>query len=131
MRFFALLSALGLIACATASAKEIHPGELRICGARHCRAVNEPARARAFSSLLWGQSPIPRAPTPPVGSPVFQLRFRDRPPVALLSATSIRVHGLNCGRFQRGKWYRLPARLRNLTTGLLPRPLGARVPRSC
>jgi len=81
--------------------------------------------------LLWGQSRIPRAPIPAVGSPVFQLRFKDGPAGAVVNATAIRVHGLNCGRFKRGRWYRLPASLRGLTAGLQPRSLNARVPRSC
>jgi hypothetical protein len=131
MRILGALATLGLIVSAAAWAKEIRPGELRICGAEHCRVVTEPAQARAFSSLLWGQSRIPRAPTPAVGSPVFELRFKDGPAGALINATSIRVHGLNCGRFKRGKWYRLPARLRALTAGLQPRSLRARVPHSC
>jgi hypothetical protein len=62
---------------------------------------------------------------------MFQLRFEDGPAGAIISATAIRVHGLNCGRFQRGKWYRLPPRLRGLTRGLAPRLLGPRVPHSC
>ena len=131
MRFFWLLLALALVASATAWAKEIGPGELGICGARHCRVVTSPADARALSALLWGDRPVPRAPTPRVGSPVFELRFADGPAGAIINARAIRVHGLNCGRFQRGKWYRLPERLRRLTRGLEPRHLRSRVPRSC
>jgi hypothetical protein len=131
MKLYALLVAVGLIACATAWAKEIRPGELRICGQSHCRTVTEPRQARAFSSLLWGDGLVPRAPTPRVGSPVFQLRFKDGPAGAIVNATAIRVHGLNCGRFRRGLWYRLPKLLRGLTRGLEPRRLGAVVPRSC
>ena len=131
MRMVKALAVLGLILSATASAKDIRPGDLRICGASHCRAVRDPVQARAFADLLWGPGRIPRVPTPAVGSPVFQLRFRDGPAGALINATAIRVHGLNCGRFQRGKWYRLPARLRGLTARLQPRSLRARVPHSC
>ena len=133
MRMLGGVAAIGLILSASAWAKDISPGELRICGLRHCHAVKDPAQARAFADLLRGQSRIARAPTPRTGSPVYQLRFRDRrgPAAALINRTSIRVHGLNCGRFQRGKWYRLPVRLIGLTDGLEPRPLSARVPRSC
>jgi len=130
MRFVVLLLA-GLIPSAAAWAKEIGPGELMVCGARHCRTVTDPAQARAFSTLLWGDGAVPRAPTPRVGSPVFQLRFRDGPAGAIITETAIRVAGLNCGRFQRGKWYRLPRALRGLTAGLEPRRLRAAVPRSC
>ena len=123
------LAAFALLVPA-ASAKEIPPGGLVICGARHCRVVNEPA-TRAFSSLLWGPGRVYRAPTPPVGSPIFQLRLGDGPAGVIVNATSFRVHGLYCGRFRRGRWYRLPRALRGLTTGLEPKRLRASVPRSC
>ena len=48
-----------------------------------------------------------------------------------MNARAIRVHGLRCGRFERGKWYRLSATLRGLTAGLKPKRLSASVPRSC
>jgi hypothetical protein len=131
MRILGGMAALGLILAVSAWAKDIRPGELRICGQKHCHAVKDPAQARGFADLLWGQSRIARATTPSTGSPVFQLRFQDGPVGAIITATAIRVHGLNCGRFQRGKWYRLPARLRGLTRGLQPRSLSARVPHSC
>jgi hypothetical protein len=131
MKIFVAILASALVLAATASAKEIRPGDLRICGAAHCRVVEDPGQARAFSDLLWGPSRVVRAPTPPVGSPIFQLRFRDGPAGAIISATAIRVHGLICGRFQRGKWYRLPASLRGVTVGLKPKRLRAWIPPSC
>jgi hypothetical protein len=130
MRFLVLLTA-SLALSAAAWAKEIRPGDLMVCGATECRTVTQPAQARAFSALLWGDGTVPRAPTPRVGSPVFQLHFRDGPAGAIITAAAVRVAGLNCGRFQRGKWYRLPRALRELTRGLEPRRLRAAVPRSC
>jgi len=131
MRIAGGILVIALVVAAGASAKEIRPGDLRICGAAHCRVVNDPGQARAFSDLIWGPSRVVRAPTPPVGSPIFQLRFRDGPAGAIISATAIRVHGLICGRFQRGKWYRLPQSLRRVAAGLEPKRLRAPVPRSC
>ena len=119
---------VALAAAGIASAKEIGPGELMICGATQCRTVNE---AGALSRLLWGSSRVVRARTPRVGSPIFQLRFEERPAGAVITATAIRVHGLNCGRFRRGRWYLLPAALRGLTAGMQPKRLRAAVPRSC
>jgi hypothetical protein len=130
VRFLLLLIA-SLALSAGAWAKEIAPGELMICGARHCRTVSQPAQARAFSALLWGDGTVPRAQTPRVGSPVFHLRYREGPAGAIITATAIRVAGLNCGRFHRGKWYRLPPSLRGLTRGLEPSRLRAAVPPSC
>jgi hypothetical protein len=131
MRRIGYVLSLAFAAAATAVAKEIPPGELHMCGSKHCRVVKDRAQARAFSELLWGDGRIARAPTPRVGSPVFQLRYRTGPAGAIITATSIRVAGLNCGRFQRGKWYRLPRKLRGLTFGLEPRRLTTYVPRSC
>ena len=121
---------LALSVATAAFAKEFPPGYLKVCGAAQCRLVTD-AQSRAFSALLWGDRRVTRAPTPRVGSPVFQLRFKDGPVGALISATAIRVHGLQCGRFQRGKWYRLPRELQGFTTGLKPKRLRAPVPRSC
>lgn len=130
MRIVGALAAISIVVPVATWAKEFPPGDLRICGAKHCRTVTA-AQSRGFSDLLWGDRPVARAPTPRVGSPVFQLRFKDGPVGAIITATSIRVAGLNCGRFQRGKWYRLPRRLRGLTRGLEPRRLRAYVPPSC
>jgi hypothetical protein len=131
MKLLGAMLGCALVFTATSSAKEIHPGDLRICGSARCRTVTRPAQARAFSDLLWGPSRVVRAPTPRIGSPIFQLRFKDGPAGAIISATAIRVHGLFCGRFQRGKWYRLLTSLRGITTGLKPKRLRASVPRSC
>jgi hypothetical protein len=124
----ALVAALAV--AAIAAAKEFPPGGLMVCGATQCRVVAS-VQSRAFSDLLWGARPLTRAPTPRVGAPIFQLRFKTGPAGAIISATAIRVHGLNCGRFQRGRWYRLPSSLRGVVGGLKPKRLRASVPPSC
>ena len=126
----AVAIAVALVVAGIASAKEFPPGELMVCGAKQCRVVTA-AQSRAFSALLWGDRAVTRAPTPRVGAPIFQLRFKSGPAGVIISATAIRVHGLNCGRFRRGNWYRLPASLRELSAGLEPKHLRASIPRSC
>jgi hypothetical protein len=127
----ALLGACFLFAVPEVGAKIGPPtGELLVCGARQCRGLTA-KQERAFQALLWGEGRVARAPTPRVGSPVFQLRFKDGPGGAIVNATGIRVHGLNCGRFRRGRWYRLPPGLLDLTSGLKPKRLRAHVPPSC
>jgi hypothetical protein len=130
VRALGAIFALPLLVTASAAAKEFPPGSLMVCGATQCRVVTD-AQSLAFSDLLWGDRPVHRAPTPPVGSPIYQLRFRNGPVGAIVGPTAIRVHGLNCGRFQRGRWYRLPAALRGVATALRAKRLGAAVPRSC
>ena len=133
MRFPPLLLAASILLLGTpaASAKDFRPGDLRVCGAVHCRVVTERAQARAFSAFLYGNGRLVRASAPRVGSPVFQLRLKDGFVAALLSRASIRVHGLYCERFMRGRWYRLPPSLRNIGAGLEPKRLRSTVPHSC
>lgn len=131
MKRFGVVAASALVLAAMAAAKEFPPGSLMVCGADQCRTLSDPAQSRAFSSLLWGGGRVRRAPTPRVGSPVYQLRFRTGPAGAIINATAIRVHGLDCGRFQRGRWYRLPRALRDVAAGLEPKRLRASVPPSC
>ena len=126
----AVLAAIALSATA-ASAKEIRPGDLLVCGAWHCRSVTQPVQARAFASFLWGPGRVVRAPTPRVGSSVFQLRFTDGFVVGVMTGTAIRLNGVNCGRFRRGRWYVLPRALRGLAAGLEPKRLRALIPPSC
>lgn len=115
---------------APASAKEFPPGSLRICGAAECRVATA-AQSKGFSDLLWDNRPVARAQIPRVGSPVYQLRFPNGPAGAIISPTAIRVHGLICERFQRGRWYWLPRSLRGVTAGMTPIRLWRAVPRSC
>jgi hypothetical protein len=122
--------AAGLAVTAAAAAKEFPPGALMVCGAAQCRTVTN-AQSRAFSDLLWSDRSVVAAPTPAVGSPIYQLRFKTGPLGAIVSRTAIRVHGLRCGRFQRGRWYRLPRVLRDVAAGLKPKRLRTPVPRSC
>jgi hypothetical protein len=130
VRALGVVLASFFLSTVVAAAKEFPPGELMVCGATQCRTVNS-AQSGAFSSLLWGDRPVSRAPAPRVGAPIFQLRFKGGPAGAIVNATAIRVHGLNCGRFQRGRWYRLPKHLRGLTAGLKPKRLRASMPPSC
>lgn len=66
-----------------------------------------------------------------MGSSIYQLRVKDGPLGAIITPTAIRVHGLDCGRFQRGRWYRLPPTLQHLGAGLQAKRLRATVPPSC
>ena len=55
--------------------------------------------------------------------------------VASRALDRFRAYGFNCGRFQRGKWYRVPARaivaFRQLTSGLRPSTVARVPPPSC
>jgi hypothetical protein len=130
MRTFPIVLASSAVLAATATAKEFPPGGVMVCGATQCRVASD-AQSRAFSDLLWGDRPVTLARTPRLGSPIYQLRFKTGPVGAIITATAIRVHGLRCGRFRRGLWYRLPPVLRDAADGLKPKPLRPFIPPSC
>jgi hypothetical protein len=139
MRSIGALAVLGLLICASvAAAKDFHPGDLRLCGAARCVAVTDRAALRDLSSFVYGTRRVTIVRSPRVGAPVYELRFRNGYVAGMVGAGRVdrfRSHGVICGRFQRGKWYGLPARvsreLRSLAAPLEPLRLSRAVPRSC
>ena len=135
----AFLGAALLLGVSTAAAKDFQPGDLRVCGAAQCRPVTSRTALRAFSSFYYGDDRVAVVRAPRLGAPAFEVRFRDGGVAALVASAKLdrtRVYGLNCGRFRRGRWYRLSPRaalaVRNLSAGLGPLhvPRGP-APRSC
>ena len=126
-----------LLAVPAAMGKDFGPGDLRICGRERCVAIMNPTVMRILSAYYWGPGRAPRAGPVRNGAPAFELRFRNGYASGLVASTWLnrfRAYGFFCGHFERGKWYRLPARavaeLRMLTAGLEPLRVSA-PPRSC
>jgi hypothetical protein len=99
MRLFGALLTASLLIPAVVWAKDFGPGDLRVCGAARCRVIEDGTASSRFGRFLYGNERVVPVPTPRVGSPVFQLRFKDGPAGVILNRTAARVHGLNCGRF--------------------------------
>jgi hypothetical protein len=132
-----LVLSAGLIAT-PAAAKNFGPGDLRLCGAERCATITDRAALRALSGFIYSDGRSALAGTPSVGAPVFELRFKNGYVAGMIGAAGLdrfRGHGVICGRFRRGSWYRLPAvaaiDMRRLTARLTPLHLTAAVPRSC
>jgi hypothetical protein len=134
----ALLAAAALLCSSAATAKDFGPGDLRVCGAKRCVPLQNRDALRAFSSFYYGDTRVAMVSRPRASAPAFELRFRDGGAAGLVGSAKLDrtlVYGLNCGRFRRGRWYRLPARaaleVRRLSVPLAPMRVGRRVPRSC
>jgi hypothetical protein len=88
---------------------------------------------RILNAYLWGPRKVVRASPVRLGAPGFALRYTPGI-VAGPKLDRFRAHGFFCGRFVRGRWYRIPAEaatmLRKLTAGLHPLRVTA-PPRSC
>ena len=124
----ALLAAAALVATPAATAKDFGPGDLRVCNAQRCAPVVNRAVLPLLGRFYYLDAHDPRvAPRVRLGAPYFELRFKNGYVTGI--AASARLdrflsYGVNLGRFHRGVWYRIPARLaselRALTAGMKP-----------
>jgi len=138
MRFSAVLIAtVALLAVPAATAKDFAPGDLRVCGRTQCVPIMNRSVLRVLSAYYWGPRRVPRAGPVRRGAPGFELRFADGHPSGMVASAWLnrfRAYGFMCGRFERGSWYRFPARavveIRRLTKRLRPIPVSA-PPRTC
>jgi hypothetical protein len=135
----AALAAAALVVTVSTSAKDFEPGDVRLCDPQRCLAVSERAVLRSLSSFIYGDRRPAQVRAPRLGDPVLQLRLRNGYVAGLVGSPRLdhfRSHGVICGRFRRGRWYRLGAALahdlrRLAGTRLVPYALDGRVPRSC
>jgi hypothetical protein len=136
-RITVLVALIAWLAVGAATAKDFKPGDLRVCNAVKCAAIFDRGALNAFSAFYYGSASVERAAAPPSGASAFRLKLNGA--IVGVAATRrldrVLAYGLNCGRFERGVWYRLPARaaigLRRLTAGLVPQRVPRGIPRSC
>ena len=123
----ALLTAAALTATPAAVAKDFKPGDLRICNAHRCVPIANRAVLPLLGRFYYSDQVAHVADRPRLGAPAFKLRFRNGYVTGI--AASARLdrflsYGVNLGRFERGVWYKVPARiaseLRALTAGMKP-----------
>ena len=124
-------SAVFLVVAIAGAAKGFEPGDLRICNAKRCVPIMSRPAVTALSAFYYiGPKPPLPAPRAHVGAPSFELRF-DNDYVTGIVATArldrFLSYGVNTGRFDAGRWYRVYPKaareLRRLTVGLRPIPL--------
>lgn len=133
-----MLAAAVLVVAPSSSAKEFRPGDVRLCGARQCVPLADRRLLRELSSLIYGEGRPVRVQTLARGVPVLQLRYRNGYVPGLVGGVRLdrfRSHGVYCGRFRRGLWYRVPLplarELRRAAGKLEPLRFTGSVPRSC
>jgi hypothetical protein len=124
------LAVAALAATGVAAAKEFAPGDLRACNADRCTQISDKRALKALSSFYYGVDEPVRVEAPRMGTPYFELRFRNGYVTGIV-ATAKRdrflSYGVNLNQFSRGRWYRVPPvaarELRRLTSSLKPRRL--------
>jgi hypothetical protein len=128
MRSAAILAAaVALLATPGALAKEFDPGDLRLCNARRCVLVTNPATLTTLARFYYREGRPPREPAVALGAPYFQLRFRNGYVTGIVATTRLDrflSYGVHLERFARDVWYRVPetaaAELRRLAAPLTP-----------
>lgn len=125
-----LVSAVAALGASPATAKEIPPGELLVCGQTRCFALRDRPLLRSFSAFLYDGRRPQAAVAPALGSEAYALRFPEGYVVGLVAGAlrdRFLSYGVNLGRFLRGRWHRLPGetarRLRLVVSSLEPRML--------
>jgi hypothetical protein len=122
-----LVAAVALVAAAGSAAKELEPGDLRVCGTDACAPIMDAAAVKALSRLYYlGPQPASVA-RPRWGASAFELRFRNGYVTGAVGGARLDrfvSFGVVLERFRRGSWYRVPPQaareLRRLTAELEP-----------
>ena len=133
----ALIVAAGLLAAPAGLAKDFRPVDLRACGRDRCVRLVDRDLLRGLARYYYGQGSVAQATRVRLGAPGYVLRFRNGYATGIVAGAKLgrfQSYGVICGRFQRGRWYRVPPRaalaLRRLTADLRPAPV-PRPPHSC
>jgi hypothetical protein len=123
----ALLAAAALAATPAATAKDFKPGDLRVCNAHRCVPIVNRAVLPLLGAFYYGSHDPRVAPRARLGAPAFELRFTNGYVTGIVASARLDrflSYGVNLDRFQRGSWYRVPARLaaelKRLTAGMKP-----------
>jgi len=116
-----------LLILQSASAKDFHPGDLRVCNAARCVAIVNRDVLPRLGSFYYGGPALLRVRRPKLGAPYYELRFRNGYVTGIVATPRLDrflSYGVNVDRFARKRWCAVPRRLsrefRRLTVGLRP-----------
>jgi hypothetical protein len=112
--FGGLLAALALLLASGASAKDFKPGDLRICNAKRCVAIVDEHVLPTVGEFYYADGSPPRSRPPRMDARAYELRFTNGYATGIVAGRGLDrflSYGVNGGRFQRGQWYRVPAKL--------------------
>jgi hypothetical protein len=107
----ALVSAL-LVQSATA--KNLRPGEVRVCNATRCVPIVERSVLPQLSSFYYTGPPPKRVRRPALGTPYYELRFRNGFVTGIVATRQLDrflTYGVHDQRFRPDVWYTVPRRV--------------------
>jgi hypothetical protein len=123
----ALVAASALLVLPSASAKDIGPGDLRVCNATHCIPIVNRAVLPLIGAFYY-KGPTPaRTRRPAPGTPYYELQFPNDYVTGIVATAQLDrflSYGVYLERFARNVWHAVPPpvsrELRRLTAGLRP-----------
>ena len=112
----------------SASAKDIRPGDVRLCNGTRCVAITKRSVLPQLSAFYYGGRRAPlRVRRPGLGTPYYELRFQNGYVTGIVATRRLNrflSYGVVYERFKRNVWYALPRRLslelRRLAASLRP-----------
>jgi hypothetical protein len=124
---FAVLAASALFVLPSATAKDFGPGDLRVCNATRCVPIVKREVLPQLGSFYYSGPALDHRPRPALGTPYYQLRFRNGYVTGIVAARRLDrflSYGVHLERFARDHWYAVPRplsqELRRLTADMRP-----------
>lgn len=122
-----LVAVSAVLILPAASAKDFHPGDLRVCNSTHCVAIVNREELPQLGSFYYDGGSPARVRRPKLGAPYYELRFRNGYVTGIVATQRLDrflSYGVNLDRFARSRWYAVPhkmsSELRRLTVGMRP-----------
>ena len=109
-----LAAAVVLLVVPGAAAKDFRPGDLRICNASRCVPITDSRILPLVGTFYYHSGSPPAASPPRMGASMFELRFRNGYVTGIVATARLDrflSYGVDLERFDKGRWYRVPARL--------------------
>jgi hypothetical protein len=125
--FVSLSVVSALLVLPSASAKNFRPGDVRACNSTRCVPILDRSVLPQLTSFYYSGPPPVRVARPALGTPYYELRFRNGYVTGIVAARQLDrflTYGVHDQRFIRDTWYAVPRRvsaeLRRLTDAMRP-----------
>ena len=109
-----LVAASALLALPSASAKDLRPGDVRVCNATRCVSILNRSVLSQLTSFYYSGPPPSRVQRPELGTPYYELRFRNGYVTGIIATRRLDrflTYGVHDQRFTRDTWYAVPRRM--------------------
>ena len=122
-----LVAASALLALPWASAKDLRPGDVRVCNATRCVPILNRSVLPQLTSFYYSGPAPARVRRPALGTPYYELRSRNGYVTGIVGTRRLDrflTYGVHDQRFAADTWYAVPRRvsaeIRRLTRALRP-----------